>query len=136
MPIYQETTFHDRQCVIDEDTVNTTSNVLEDIPGATLTTNDLSVPGVYLIWFSVLVFSSQNNTNASFSLLVDASASGMDRSIFLKVKDQDIGYTFLGCVEAESGSVLQFQWATSQGTLTLSEYNIIIDGVSKSRIIV
>lgn len=136
MPLYQQPTFHDRQCTIDETSQTTSSLTFVDVTGASLTTTDLGQPEVYVLWFSVLVSASLNNTTASFRLTVDGVPSSMDRKLFLKVKDQDVGFTFMGCAEdVGTGSVFQAEWATDNGTLTLAEYNLVIDGIPSSRVI-
>lgn len=130
----QESTFHDRQCVIDENTQSTASTTFVDVTDATLTTTDLGSTGTYLLWFSVLLQSSLNNTEASFRLVEDGSPVGMERHIILRIKEQDVGYTILGCIEAEDGVVMKLQWKTDIGTITLQEFNIIVDGIPKIRV--
>jgi hypothetical protein len=138
MPFYSEDTYHDVQCLDVVVPQNTASVDFVDITGASLTTKELGQPAIYMVHFSVLIFSSLNNTNAAFDFLVDdVSIIGMGRSIFLKAKDGDIGYTFFGCAPGlSSDSVLKVQWKTNQGTLTLSEFGILINGIPESRVII
>jgi len=135
MPLFQETTFHDRQCVVEESSHNTSSTIFVDLTGATLTTKDLGSTGTYVLFFSVLLSSSLNNTTATFQLLSGGSPIGGERAIFLRVKDLDIGYTLMSCIDLEKDSVLQVQWKTDLGTITLPEYNIVLDGIPKYRVV-
>ena len=55
---------------------------------------------------------------------------------FEQVKDLDVGYTLHGIAfSIPSGTILKAQYKTDNGTLTVSEFNIIIDGISEARVI-
>lgn len=137
MPFHQEATFHDRQYVTNEDPKPTSDTDFVDLPGATLTTKDLGVNGNYALAFSLLLFASLNNTVACFRLVVDGVPFNDDCvNITLKVKDADIGYTIHGVVPSiAAGVVLKAQFKTDKGTITVTDYNISMDGVSESRVI-
>lgn len=136
MPLYQESIFHDKQDIFDGSLNSTDSDVFVDVPGATLTTKDLSLPANYSVFMSVLVNSTANNTIAVFRALVDGNPFGTERMIFLKVKGLDVGFTFPSIADGlEAGQVLQLQFKTSAGTLNLVEYGILIDGIAQSRVV-
>lgn len=136
MPLFQETTFHDRQCKIDENSTNTSSTIFADVLGSTLTTKDLGSDGSYTASLSILMFSSLNNTTISFRLLANGSPIGSVRNLSIRFKDLDIGYTLLACVEVGPGVVLQLQWKTDIGTITSSERGMIIDGIPLHRVVI
>lgn len=137
MPLYQETTYHDIQNVANGSSQVTSSTDFVDVPGAVITTNDLSVPSDYMMFFSILVQSSLNNTMASFRLLVNSIPfSELNVSLVLKIKEQDVGYTFMGVVRGiVAGDVLQMQWKTDKGILNLSRDDLMVNGTPSSRII-
>lgn len=133
--LYQEATFHDRQCSLNENSQNTSSTSFVNITGATLTTKDLGSTGSYVIWFTVLISASLNNTTASFRLLEDGSPVGAELHITLRTKDLDIGYTLTEGIDSEANVVFQLQWKTDIGTLTLQEHNLTIDGIPSYRVV-
>lgn len=137
MPFHQEATFHDRQFMANEDTEITSSTDFIDLPGAELTTKNLSIDGNYTLAMSILISGSLNNTIASFRLLIDGvPAAPEETNIILKVKDLDIGYTLHGIATSiPSGTVLKAQYKTNIGTLTVTEFNILIDGIPQSRVV-
>lgn len=137
MPRKREPLFHDRQFKADQTSHSTSSNVLVDLVGATLTTKDLDQMANYSVWFSVLISPSASNTTASFTLLAGGvPIAPMARILPLRITGGDVGMTFMGQVEAVSGvKVLQIQWATDKGTITMSEYNLLIDGITEVRIL-
>lgn len=128
---------HDRQTVVDQSThVTTLIDTFEDIPTAILTAKDLGQEGNYAFEFSLIVQASSANTIASFRLLVNGTPESLPRALSIKTNNQDIGTTFLGNLEdIVDGDVLQAQWTTDKGTLTMSEFNIRIDGIPESRVI-
>lgn len=137
MPFHQEATFHDRQAMFNEDPESTSSTDFIDLPGAVLTTKNLSIDGNYTLAMSLLISSSLNNTVASFRLLVDEIPIDPGETIItLKVKDLDVGYTLHGIATSiPSGTILKVQYKTSAGTLTVTEFNILIDGIPQSRVV-
>ena len=137
MPFHQESTFHDRQSMFNEDAESTSSTDFIDLPGAELTTKNLSIDGNYTLAMSLLISSSLNNTIAAFRLLVDGVPVGPNETIItLKVKDLDIGYTLHGIATSiPSGTILKVQYKTNVGTLTVTEFNILIDGIPQSRVV-
>ena len=138
MPFHQEATFHDRQFMFNEDVESTSSTDFVDLPGAELTTKNLSIDGNYALYMSILISGSLNNTLAAFRLLVDGVPVGPNETIItLKVKDLDIGYTLHGIATSiPSGTILKVQYKTNVGTLTVTEFNILIDGIPQSRVVV
>lgn len=138
MPFFQEATFHDRQFVNNENPESTSSTEFVDLPAAELTTKDLGVNGSYTLAFSMLISGSLNNTKASIRLLVDGVPLADEGTInvVLKVKDLDVGYTLHGIASSiPAGTVLKAQYKTDIGTITVTEFNIIMDGVSEARVI-
>ena len=137
MPSFQEATFHDRQGMVSEDEASTSSMVHVDLPGASITTKSLAIEGCYIAAFSLLVSASLNNTTANFILLIDGVPANEDGvNIKLKTKDLDIGYTFNVVLEnVPMESILKIQYKTDKGTITVSEFNAVIDGVPQSRVV-
>lgn len=138
MPIYQEPTFHDRQGVISESEESTSSTVHVDLPGAAITTKSLSVEGSYISSFSLLMRASLNNTVANFILLINGVPLNNDGvSVKIKTKDLDIGYSLNVVLEnIPMAAELKLQYKTDKGTVTISEFNIVIDGVPQSRVVI
>jgi hypothetical protein len=137
MPFHQEATFHDRQSMESTIPQSTASLVFVDVIGATITTKDLSQEGTYQIWTPVLVSASLNNTIASFRITIDDVQIGNVSEITLKVKELDTGYTFTGTLPGiTEGQVMQLEYKTDKGTLTLQEFSIAVDGVPTSRVVI
>lgn len=125
---------HDRQAVIDQTAHTTSSLVFVDLPNATLTTKDLGEKGNYLLLFAIIISASVANTTASFRITVDGNPlTPMGRTLVIKTNNADIGVTFTGFGDdVPAGSVLQVEWKTDKGTLTLAEFNFVVDGVEES----
>ena len=133
---HREPIFHDRQKVESAVPQSTTSLTFVDVTGAALTTKDLGQEGTYQIMTPVLVQSSLNNTIASFRITADGDQIGDISIVELKIKELDVGITFVGELSGVSaGTVLQMQYATDKGTLTLEEYSVIFDGIPSIRVI-
>lgn len=137
MPFHQEATFHDRQSVESSISQSTSSNTFVDVIGGTITTKDLSQAGTYQISTPVVVSASLNNTIASFRITLDGNQIGDISIIRLKIKDFDIGFTFTGTLPGiiTTGQVLQVQYLTDKGTITLSEFSMTVDGIPASRVV-
>tara|TARA_R110002096_G_scaffold59003_3_gene148256 strand:- start:122 stop:535 length:414 start_codon:yes stop_codon:yes gene_type:complete len=136
MPFFQEATFHDRQSMESAIPQSTVSLTFVDVVGATITTKDLSQDGTYLVLTPILVQSSLNNTLASFRITLDGNQIGDISTIELKIKEQDVGTTFTGTLTGVStGQILQLQYATDKGTLTLEEFSFAVDGIPTSRVV-
>jgi len=138
MPFHQEATFHDRQTVSSIVLQQTSSSTFSDVTGAFITAKDLSQQGKYLGWLSLLMSNTNNNAVASFRLTLDGNPIGNNADITLKVKDLDVGYTLmsdLGGTGIVEGNVLQLQFATNTGALSLSAFSILVDGVPASRVV-
>lgn len=133
----REPIFHDRQFVIDQVSQNTSSLIFVDITNAEITTKDLAVESNYSVFFTLIISGSVANTIASFQILANGGPiSMMPRTVNLKTNNADLGATFMGAVEDINGDdVLQVQWKTDKGTLTLSEFNFFIDGIPEHRVI-
>jgi len=128
---------HDRQTVADQNTqVTTLIDTFEDITNATLTTKNLGQRGNYSFFFSIVAQASAANTMATFQLLINGTPEGAPRTLSIKTNNQDIGTTILGLLEGVTGGdVLQAQWKTDKGVLTMSEFNILIDGIPAARLV-
>ena len=85
----------------------------------------------------MIVSASLNNTVASFRITLDGNQIGDVSTVRLKVKELDLGVTFTGTLGGISvGQVLQLQYSTDIGIVTLSEFAISVDGVPTSRVVV
>ena len=138
MPFFQEATFHDRQTANSNVLQQTSLTTFVDVTGAAITAKDLGSSGDYLGWLSVLISSSLNNTTASFRVTLNGSPIGSVADISLRVKDLDIGYVLmsdLGGMGIVGGDVLQLQFATNIGTISLVEFSVLVDGVPESRVV-
>ncbi len=132
----REPIFHDRQSMESAIPQSTNSNSFVDVDDAIITTKDLSQDGTYMIWVPVLVQASLNNTTASFRLTLDGDQIGDVSTIVLKVKELDVGYTFMGTLPGiGAGQVLQLQYSTDKGVLTLEEFSISVDGIPTIRVV-
>ena len=138
MPFHQEATFHDRQSISSNVIQTTSSAEFIDVVGATITTKDLSQPACYLGWLSLLLSNTANNAKGFFRITLNGDAIGNAAEISLRVKDLDVGYTLMsdiGGTGLVDGDVLQLQFATDLGTLTLVEFSLLVDGVPESRVV-
>lgn len=137
MPIYQEATFHDRQSMKSSSSNSTLSTDYIDLPGATITTKSLAQDGDYIVFFSVLVSASLNNTKANFRLSiggVPVDVNGTD--LTLKIKDLDVGYSVNGNAPlVPPESVIKVEYKTDKGTIIVTEFGILVDGVPCSRVV-
>lgn len=135
MPFFSESIFHDRQFT-KTDLQSTSSSSFVDLIGASFTTTEIAPPSVYMITASILMSASLNNTIGTFRLLLDGFPVGDEDELILRFKDQAVGYTFLADLpDVSPGQVIQFQYKTDQGILTISENRNTIDGIPASRII-
>jgi hypothetical protein len=133
----REPIFHDRQVVTVAGPLATTSAIYVDIPGAILTTKDLSVTGLYQLWLSMELEHSNNNSTINVRICIDGAPS-MGRSIHFGPSSagNPQSPTLIGEDSGvDSGSVIQVQWNTPSGTATLNDLIMMIDGVPDSRII-
>lgn len=136
MPFFQEATFHDRQSVESAIPQATSSGTFVNVTGATITTKDLSQDGTYQIATPVLVSSSLNNTVGSFRITLDGIQVGDVSDITLKIKELDVGFTFTGTLPGISaGKIIQLQYLTDKGALTLSEFSVTVDGIPTARVV-
>jgi len=137
MPFIREPIFHDRQDIIVEGPITTTSTEFEDIPGAQLITADLSQTGSYQVWLSLSVENSNNNTSITFRIII-GGISGQDRTVdFGPGAGGDPQHaTLIGeADDVEADTLIEFQWKVSGGTGTINGLRILIDGIPGSRII-
>jgi len=128
---------HDRQFIIDQTPQSTSSGTFVDITNATLTTKDLGETGNYTVSFGFLVSPSVALTVASFRLLKNGSPLGISSlMVSLKTLGQDIGVPFkadaTGIVD---GDVLQVQWFTDKGSITLAQFDFSMDGIPETRVL-
>lgn len=138
MPLHQEATFHDRQSVNSVVLQQTSSSTFSDVTGATITAKDLSQSGDYIGWLSVLMSNNSNNATVSFRVTLNGAPSGNVATIMLRFKDLDVGHMLMsdfGGVGISAGDVLQLQYATDIGTLSLASFSILVDGVPTSRVV-
>ena len=131
-------TFHDRQFVTSSNSQSTSSLTLVDIVGATLTLKNLEEEGNYTIFFSLIVSATIANTIVSFQLLVNGIPfSIMTRDLTIKTNNNDVSDTFIGIgLNLIEGDIMQLQWKTDKGTVTLSEFNFLIDGIREERVVI
>ncbi len=127
----------DRQFVSNQIPQNTSSGTFVDVTGATLTTKNLRQDGNYLILLPVSVSASVANTTAQFRILVNGSPiSGMPRNLVLKTSNTDVGFTFAVFTDGiTDGDVFQVQWLTDKGTLTLNEFDFLMDGIAEELVV-
>ena len=138
MRVEREPIFHDRQFVVTPNTpITTTSNVFVDVPGATITTKDLGSDGAYIAWISMEVDHSNNNSDIEFrgvlngtptdgrTIRFGAGAAGDPQSVEI----QGFGFNI------PPTSIIKLQWRTSNGTATILDQNMIIDGVPNNRVV-
>jgi hypothetical protein len=136
MPFSHAPIVHDRQSMESAVPQSTVSNIFVDVTGATITSKDLGESGTYQIATPILISSSLNNTLASFRVVLDGNQIGDVSVITLKIKELDIGFTFTGTLPGiNTNQVIQLQYSTDKGTLTLSEFSMTIDGIPTSRVV-
>lgn len=140
MPFEREPIFHDRQSlIVDTDpALTTTSNVFVDVPGAILTTKDLGVTGNYLAWVSMEITATNNNSEVTFRGEINGVATGLERPVhfgpgaggdFASVELLGFGVNILKGVE------IKLQWKVSNGTASLLNCTMTIDGIPDNRVI-
>ena len=130
-------TFHDIQFNLGETNLETTSDVFVDIPGAVIEASDLGEIGTYPGWFSFVIQGSSSNTTATFRVTINGVPPNPDgRAVLLKTNNQDFTDLIMGKMEGVvAGDVLQMQWKTDKGTLTLERFELMFDGVRTSRVV-
>lgn len=137
MEIYREPIYHDRQVmdsIVSQDT--TLINTFEDITDATLTTKDLGQTGNYDIQFFPLISASSSNTTVTFRSLVNGIQNGDDRVVFVKTSGLDLSFPIVGFLTGvDVGDVIQIQISTDKGVVTISEFELKIDGIPEIRVI-
>lgn len=130
-------TSRDRQIAVDQSAQMTSSSTFADIPNATITTKDLGQAGNYTVEFATGVSPSVANTDATFRFLVNGSPVDVERHITLRVNGAEVAPSFLALLTGlVDGDVITVQWATDKGTVTMDEFNFLIDGMAETRIIV
>lgn len=136
-PSEREPIFHDRQFVIDQTPQTTSSLTFVDVTNAVLTTKDLAQTANYTVVFAFIISASVANTIATFTVNVNGvPMSQVPRTVSIKANNSDLGNTFLGVAETlEASDVIQAQWKTDKGILTMAEFNFLIDGIPVARII-
>lgn len=138
MNFYTEPVLHDRQEVVVAGLpVTTTSTDFVDIDGAVITTKDLGSDGTYMIFLSMGLNSSNNNSEVIFRGLVDGvptqerevpfgpGAGGNPQAVELQAFGSGISV----------GTEIKLQWKVSSGTATLLATSVIIDGVPDIRVV-
>ena len=133
----REPIFHDRQDIIVEGPITTTSTTFVDIPGAQFITGDLGSPGNYQVWLSLSVQQSNNNTSITFRALFDG-VPGQGRTV-------DFGpgssgnpqhATLMGQASGVNlDTIVIFQWLVSGGTGQINGMRIMLDGIPDIRVI-
>lgn len=130
-------TRHDRQDIIVDGPITTTSTTFVDIPGAELTTKDLGEAGNYQVWISLGVQQSNNNSSITFRTVIDGVA-GEGRSIQFgpNMSNQPQHSTLIGQSDSViAGKIIKFQWLVSNGTGQINNMRIMIDGIPESRLV-
>lgn len=130
-------TQHDRQDIIVEGPITTTSTTFVDIPGAQLITGDLGEPGNYQIELSMSVQQSNNNTSISFRAVIDG-VPGEGRSVFFGPgsSNEPQHATLIGQANSmASGTTFKIQWSVSGGEGQINGLRLMIDGVPVERVI-
>ena len=138
MPFYHEPIFHDRNSVTNEVPQSTNSSVFVDLVGASITTKDLGEDGNYQSLMPIIVNCTSNNTTISFRVLLDGNPVGSEKHIFVKTKDLDLGYTItsnLGGASLPPNSTIQVQYKTDKGTVEVTGFGIVSDGIPASRVL-
>lgn len=134
---YREPIFHDRQDVIVQGPINTTSTTFVDIPGATLTSKDLGQNGNYQVWLSLSIQQSNNNTFINFRAVIDG-VPGDGRSVEFgpSSANNPVHATLIGQSDSvEAGKLIKFQWSVSGGTGQINNFGIMMDGIPENRIV-
>jgi hypothetical protein len=130
-------TFHDRQALQLAGGAATSSLVYVDIPGASLITKNLGDTGNYNVACSVETEGDVSGWVANIRVCFDGVVCG-ERTIKRggSSKDDPTEITVLVDQAAiTAGSIIQVQWSTAAGTLTLNALDLTIDGVLDSRVI-
>jgi len=137
MPLTREPIFHDRQEISVDGPITTTSTTFVNIPGAVLTTRDLSQLARYLFWLSLGVQQTNNNTSITFRAVVNGvpkkertvdfgpGAANDPQHATLVGQAEDIG----------PNTLIELQWKVSSGTGQINNLVMLIDGVPEERVI-
>ena len=137
MPFDREPIFHDRQQIVIVEPITTTSTTFVDIPGATLTTKDLSQTGVYQAFGSISIQQSNNNASISIRTVVDG-VPRPERTINFGPNAANIPLPISIMAQAEGvveGIIIKLQWKVSTGTAQINTLVSMFDGIPESRII-
>lgn len=130
-------TLHDRQAAFSVSDQTTSSATFVDITGASLTACGLDVPGTYNGWFTFIVAASAANTIASFRITINGTPfEPIGRQLIIKTSNQDMAVTFLLLItDIVCDDVIQMQWATDKGILTMEEFDMLFDGIRNDRVV-
>lgn len=135
--ILEPPTMHDRQDIILNGPITTTSTTFVDIPGAQLTTKDLGSEGNYQVWVNVSVQQNTNNSSVTFRALLDGVAGEvLTISFGPAAANNPTIATIIGQNSSiSSGSLVEFQWLVSGGEGQINNLTSLIDGIRTDRII-
>lgn len=137
MPLSREPIFHDRQDIIVEGPITTTSTTFVDIPGAQLITGDLGTDGNYQVWMSMSIQQSNNNTSISFRAVQDG-VPGQARDVFFGPgsSNEPQHATLIGQSNTmEPDTLFKIQWLVSGGEGQINGLRLMIDGIPVGRVI-
>jgi len=137
MPFIREPIFHDRQGITLAGPITTTSATFVDIPGATITTKDLSQTGFYQAWISLEVENTNNNTTMNFRAIT-AGVPGSARAVNIGPGGggDPKSVTIIGDKSGiVASSIIKLQWNTTGGTAQINSLRFLIDGIPDSRVV-
>ena len=137
MPFIREPIFHDRQDIIVEGPITTTSTTFVDIPGAQFITAELGQTGNYQVWLSAGIEQSSNNSSITFRIVIDG-VPGLGRTVNFgpSSANEPQHATLIGQAEdVVADTLVEFQWLVSNGTGQINNLRIMIDGIPESRVI-
>jgi len=129
-------TMHDRQDIIVEGPITTTSTTFVNIPGARLLTGDLGSSGNYQMWLSMSIQQSNNNTSITIRAVLDG-VPGEGRNVFFGPgsSNEPQHATLIGQADSiGAGSLIEFQWLVSGGEGQINNLRIMIDGVREDQL--
>ncbi len=135
--------FYDKQSVLLTNTVTTTSESFVDVPGMTLTTNDLDEVGCYILTFNGDYNHDDKSGRLEFQILVNGSSVVLSNVCGGHQSDNGEKMDPIAIIHLETsiaaGIVVKVQWRRNSGeggdSIRLKRRELILLGVPQAQVV-
>jgi len=142
MPFRTESTYHDRQRIINlvpqaTSLLNTYEDIIDDQSNPiAINIRDLNQPADYIVTTVFIASASAANTVVTIRASVNGTPSGTERSFSIKTSGNDFTFVILSDINGlEADDQITAEWKTDKGVVTMVEFTIVIHGIACSRIV-